>query len=309
MSFSIGTFFSFHDCGIGVCGRIEEKWSFQRHSKFAINPQFRSISNVNVDMIEWRRERVFFGRNPKSCLLIMVVDLLRYAGPDCVQIWPLVLHASCGRLLKMLKFLRIMRLMRTVFFFFLGGGGRKQGNLQHWRCHCRCDVLCRLEGFKAIRKGATETGMRLVPGMRNRRKPTIHVHTPKITRQGDNPDCCRMLRMSKLRAVWERIEVRIGSIAIIQSIMQLGRVEVHGICWIWELHCLVSLDQFSPLRKQIHTLEHKEAGSRAECFWPDGEDSYCDMFFNIQMSQKVDFTLVLKSCRSSLGPVLKWSIP
>lgn len=29
----------------------------------------------------------------------------------------------------------------------------------------------------------------------------------------------RMLRMSKLRAVWERIEVRIGSIAIIQSIM------------------------------------------------------------------------------------------
>lgn len=32
----------------------------------------------------------------------------------------------------------------------------------------------------------------------------------------------RMLRMSKLRAVWERVEVRIGSIAIIQSIMSLG---------------------------------------------------------------------------------------
>ena len=31
----------------------------------------------------------------------------------------------------------------------------------------------------------------------------------------------RMLRMSKLRAVWERVEVRIGSIAIIQSIMRL----------------------------------------------------------------------------------------
>ena len=28
--------------------------------------------------------------------------------------------------------------------------------------------------------------------------------------------------MSKLRAVWERVEVRIGSIAIIQSIMSLG---------------------------------------------------------------------------------------
>ena len=34
----------------------------------------------------------------------------------------------------------------------------------------------------------------------------------------------RMLRMSKLRAVWERVEVRIRSIAIIQSIMRLGTV-------------------------------------------------------------------------------------
>ena len=86
----------------------------------------------------------------------MFVDILvcyiSYAGPDCVQIWPLLLHESCGRLLKMLKFLRIMRLMRT--FFFGGGrvGAKTRGKLAHWRCHSRCDALCQHEGFEATRR-------------------------------------------------------------------------------------------------------------------------------------------------------------
>ena len=133
-------------------------------------------------------------------------------------------------------------------------------------------------------------------------------HT-EITRQGDNPDCCRMLRMSKLRAVWERIEVRIGSIAIIQSIMQLGRVEVHGICWIWELHCLVSLVHCENRSILLNTKRQEVVQSVFGQMVQKVILTISDMFFNIQVSQKVDFTLVLKSCRSSLGPVLKWPIP
>lgn len=57
----------------------------------------------------------------------------------------------------------------------------------------------------------------------------------------------RMLRMSKLRAVWERVEVRIGSIAIIQTIM-LMKVLLFVVamchwsaCLFWVIGCQESL--------------------------------------------------------------------
>lgn len=142
-------------------------------------------------MIEWRKMTCFFWRKLKR------ESLDNVCWHSCL-LYKLCWSGLCSDLTTSSSWIVWQALEDAQIFahhafdedFFFGGGrvgAKTRGKLAHWRCHSRCDVLCQHEGFEATRRrgrtrirGAIETGMRLVPGMRNQRKPTIHLQTRKI---------------------------------------------------------------------------------------------------------------------------------